>query len=524
MEVPFSKPVGDLINPTASRKVVEIGNPSRPRCSGVDKITDWLGEWNFHRIEHGSGLADDHLRVMLVNLLPESVAAEIRRRPELVTLTATMDYLWSESARMNDGRLAGVHSQRLKNMVGSKGMVHQLVDTRQDSAHDEHVPDRMEALEKQCQELLAAVRTQPPPRPHAAARPGTKFNGGGASPVWPRSNSPGGGRRSNLKRPDPSFKGCWHCGKEDHVRTKCPMFMKMIKDNKNKVPDGYQGLVEKAMAKKDATGVNALTRVLPTTALFDDEEGSEWSETERTHMQFGLLPTTSPDFTHHNVFSALKSDDGDDGEAEELRVAMACAQLTRNVRVGLKVPQSQRRPVRPKPLGHQKIREICAAMKCGHPNFNDIDQEVTTDDDLVAVWALVDSGSGVHIASHGTHFPGARLQKGDRHGAKYTAANGSEMEDEGAMTITALTEEGAQASIVFQSNSQVGMPILSVAKLGLQHDAFFRETDGELVHRASGQRTKFVKRAGVYFLRLMVKKSVASPLAENRCPFGRQAP
>ena len=64
---------------------------SFPRCKSVEYITNWLGEWNFQRILHGEGLADDHLRVMLINLLPVSVAAEIRRRTELVTLTQTMD-------------------------------------------------------------------------------------------------------------------------------------------------------------------------------------------------------------------------------------------------------------------------------------------------------------------------------------------------------------------------------------------------------------------------------------------------
>ena len=48
------------------------------------------------------------------------------------------------------------------------------------------------------------------------------------------------------------------------------------------------------------------------------------------------------------------------------------------------------------------------------------------------------------------------------------------------------------------------MPILSVARLGEHHDTLFNDHGGKLVHRDSGKETPFVKRSGVYFIRLAI--------------------
>ena len=97
-----------------------------------------------------------------------------------------------------------------------------------------------------------------------------------------------------------------------------------------------------------------------------------------------------------------------------------------------------------------------------------------------------------------------------------TAANGSKIRDEGQMTVRVKTANGHQVSIPFV-NADVQMPILSVAKLAVEHDTHFRQNDGELVHRATGKSIPFVKKAGVYFMPVAVKKTVVG----NTKTFGR---
>ena len=219
---------------------------------------------------------------------------------------------------------------------------------------------------------------------------------------------------------------------------------------------------------------------------------------------------------HENPFSLLDTDDEDDDAA----VFQACAAMTSHVRTGSKVPQKELR--KPKALSPSKIASIVAAVETGALLLPDIGDEVTSDGDLVAVWALMDSGSSIHTACKDKHFPGSVVTQGKHFGKKYKAANDGDIVNEGEMLIRAKTEEGRRAQVCFQ-NAKVGMPIMSIAKLGQEHDTRFGQHGGELTHRSSRKVTKFIKRAGVYFLKLMVHKDVASPIEADRCPFHRPA-
>ena len=70
-------------------------------------------------------------------------------------------------------------------------------------------------------------------------------------------------RSPSLPRPSASFKGCWHCGKPGHSRTKgrgkdrqpdCPEFKALIEKHKG-LPDRYEGEYEK-WAKKQGIAVS----------------------------------------------------------------------------------------------------------------------------------------------------------------------------------------------------------------------------------------------------------------------------
>lgn len=57
-------------------------------------------------------------------------------------------------------------------------------------------------------------------------------------------------RRSSLPRPDPTFKGCLHCGKINcfggGTRRKCPDFQKLLADSGGNPPDNYKGAFERS--------------------------------------------------------------------------------------------------------------------------------------------------------------------------------------------------------------------------------------------------------------------------------------
>ena len=54
-----------------------------------------------------------------------------------------------------------------------------------------------------------------------------------------------------MPKPNPSFSGCWHCGKKHPGgRRQCPEFRALLAKNGGKLPDNYEGAYEKALKEK----------------------------------------------------------------------------------------------------------------------------------------------------------------------------------------------------------------------------------------------------------------------------------
>ena len=134
--------------------------------------------------------------------------------------------------------------------------------------------------------------------------------------------------------------------------------------------------------------------------------------------------------------------------------------------------------------------------------------ECKTNAEFEYVWASVDSGSFVNIASHDKPAPHAKLRPSELHrqGARCAAANGSEIPMEEEILVKYLTDHGDKAEITFH-NGDVHLPIISVARLSDHHGTLFHESGGALTHRKSKKQTHFVKKDGVYFMRLKVPVS-----------------
>ena len=73
--------------------------------------------------------------------------------------------------------------------------------------------------------------------------------------------------------------------------------------------------------------------------------------------------------------------------------------------------QKARKPVGPpKPLTKKQIRDIVNAINSGQLKLPDLDLENMGDSDLITIWALMDSGSAVHVADVEKHFPNAKVR------------------------------------------------------------------------------------------------------------------
>ena len=85
------------------------------------------------------------------------------------------------------------------------------------------------------------------------------------------------------------------------------------------------------------------------------------------------------------------------------------------------------------------------------------------------------------------------------------------MPNAGAGSVTSLNRTGESATRTFYE-APVEMPILAVTELakegGLGSVVLFRAKDGVIVDSLTGKKNHFVKRKGVYFMRLYFPKAI----------------
>ena len=207
-------------------------------------------------------------------------------------------------------------------------------------------------------------------------------------------------------------------------------------------------------------------------------------------------------------------DGADEHEDEEDNVFQQLSHFAHKVQRGPKVSQSSSKNAAaaaakggPAPLTRAQIAAIVHAINTGSITLPELPD--MSDKDLVAIWALVDAGSAVHVVDFEKVFPGLKVReyKAQRHGVKYTAAGGTQIENRGEGTVHFKTVSGQDDSIVFQ-NAKVGIPIMSTNGLAREgKDLTYREFDGYIYNHETKESEPFIARDGVYFRQMLVPRS-----------------
>ena len=221
------------------------------------------------------------------------------------------------------------------------------------------------------------------------------------------------------------------------------------------------------------------------------------------------LPSRTEPTKISNKFSALDDDHETDDEGDMLR---ALQQLSPNIQVGPKPSQRQRKAQKStQGLTKHKIAALAEQVKSGEISLPSLDLD-NDDDDYEAVWALVDSGAGRPCANKKKHFPdvGSPLTPSK---VKLSTATAEEVQSRGVFTVRCVTDEGNVIEQEFE-DTDVDMPILAVTSLASNgvngSQVIFRKHDGEIVDLSNEKSSNFVKRRGVYFIKLLIKKDPAN--------------
>ena len=303
-----------------------------------------------------------------------------------------------------------------------------------------------------------------------------------------------GQRSRNI--PNPRFKGYWCCGEEGHSNQTCSKFLAIKEKNGGKVPADYEGAYEKAM-KKSKNTVGALT--VKSDADTEHKETMIWPLL--TDPRVPEAPAFKPTPTK-NSFSSLADGTDDDDESEVMK---ALAQLTSHVMRASGKSQSQKRSKSKYKFTLAKIQSLAKQLRDGELNLPDL--ELDSNEEYDCVWALVDSGAGVNCACK-EQFPNAVPVEAPE--VLLSTASGDTLPNSGAMKVATMSKEGVTRERVFY-NAPVEIPILSIAEVSQEgpagSDAKFRRTDGFIEDNKTHERQHFVKRKGVYFMKLYVEKN-----------------
>ena len=120
----------------------------------------------------------------------------------------------------------------------------------------------------------------------------------------------------------------------------------------------------------------------------------------------------------------------------------------------------------------------------------------------------MDFGAGVNCATR-KQFPNATPR--DAPSITLTTADKKNMENQEAMKMITGSKEGSATEQIFY-DAPVETPILSVADIARKRDMVSKTTfllqDGCIENIKSQQRQHFVKRKGVYFMKLYTERKV----------------
>ena len=473
-----------------------------PKCSQPEDLQQHLGQWVQLKLKYGSNLPEDHLIQMFHNILPDDVVSDLKQQRDIKdNLQRQIAHVYAEMGRFTDGKLSKWNLSKLKQNLKSKTKgttgIH-AVGTDQDCPPPP-IPDAA-SLNANIERMVNAAFTRRDQRGRDTGR----------TPPRSRESSAGSQKGKPMLRnriPNPRFKGCWCCGKEGHSRQNCPEFIAIKKKNGGKIPKDYKGAYERSMMDVDKPSAKVAAVATAPSCVEHAETVPLWPMLSMSRQ----TPTKTS-----NSFQRLIPDYNDERDEED-EVCQALAQLTSNVsKLSEKGSQRERKKsVLSTRLAH--LVSVSEKVKSGEIELPDLDLE--NDEEYMCVWALVDSGAGVNVADS-SQIPGSTPTTAPE--INLTCADGNRMPNKGARKVMTHTREGISRERTFY-DAPVDMPILSVAELSAEGDlgseVDFKKHAGYIEDVATGDRQHFVKRLGVYFMRLYFKRHPGND--EQLTPFAR---
>ena len=149
-------------------------------------------------------------------------------------------------------------------------------------------------------------------------------------------------------------------------------------------------------------------------------------------------------------------------------------------------------------------------MKNGKISLPEID--VQHNSEYEAIWALVDSGAGRSCAKKDKHLAKLKI-KNTPSKVKMSTASGHKLHSRGTFKLNAFTAEGNAIQPNFE-DADVDMPIIAVTDISQNGidgtETRFRTHGGEMIDLTTRNKSSFIRRRGVYFIKMFYKPDQCS--------------
>ena len=298
------------------------------------------------------------------------------------------------------------------------------------------------------------------------------------------------------------------------------LFKELLRKNGGKLPPDYEGAYEKHLRETgrrlprninlikeledDIAHVNQVLHIKPQAAAPPSAPEAPAAEEhdETTAKQFFAFIEANaappPEETAvHNRFTPFGEED-----PEEASMVQCLQDFAHHVKKMAPKPSKQG----PSRLTRKQINAIAKDINDGKLKLPDL--TLDNDDDYIAVWALLDSGSSVHVVDAAKFFPKAKVNRPKPGSRGFTVASGAKIEDLGTVETPCKTAEGISTSITWR-NANVAMPILSTHEIAAKRNSLqYEEDGGTITNLDTRQETKFIQQNGVYFVKLLIPKSI----------------
>ena len=458
-----------------------------PNCPNLADLEPHLKQWIELKNKYGVGLPDDHLIGMFWSVIPEGMKEDVKKQKDLVgKLEGQINWVFGEIAERTDSKLSKWNlsklQKQLKPQTKNSTGIHAVGATGDAPTQSPPVPDMAT--------FAATVERSLEKMVNAAISRGRPTN---RTPTGSRSGS-NSSQRAGRRIPSASFDGCWCCGKKGHSRKDCPEFKAVKAKNGGKVPKDYVGAWEKTMKAKPSTPVGAV-------GVSSTDKPTEHEET--VHI-FPVLPMPTPVITHNKYGTLTDFSDDDDDESDLVKALSAITPNVhmKNDHVSQKTRRSQQYQSRSLNIAH--LNAVARDVKSGKIALPDIN--VSNNDEFEYVWALVDSGAGANVARRSMFTESVPVQAPS---ISLSTANGESLPHSGAHKVTSYNKDGSKVTRTFY-DANVEMPILAVSEISKEgrhgSDVRLRQKDGYIRDNYTGHRQPVVKRRGVYFTKMYIRK------------------